>query len=230
MLSLPMYIPKHFEQPRTEVLHQLMRARPLATLITQTADGFDANHIPLHLSCESADSPGILRGHVARANPLWKEAGQNHQVLAIFHGPDAYVTPSWYPSKAETGKAVPTWNYAVVHAHGALRIIDDANWLRAHLDALTASQESGFAHPWQVSDAPEDYISNMIKAVVGIEITITRLSGKWKLSQNQPAQNQAGVIAGLRAQDSESDEGKARALEMAKWVNATRDAIGGAKP
>lgn len=211
-----MYIPKHFNQPQTEALHALMRARPLATLVTcnkSDGDGLDANHIPLHLSLDRANPElaGILRGHVARANPLWK-ASDHTQVLAIFHGPEAYITPSWYATKKETGKAVPTWNYAVVHAHGTLRVIDDAEWLRAHLETLTASQESAFDQPWQVSDAPPDYIAHMIKAVVGIEIVITRLSGKWKLSQNQPAQNQAGVIAGLQAQDD------ARSQEMAKWV------------
>lgn len=218
-LPLPMYIPKHFAEPRVEVLHELMRTRPLATLVAQTTDGLDANHIPLHLSLDPAlpDSRGILRGHIARANPLWKSSDST-QVLAIFHGPEAYITPNWYPTKAETGKAVPTWNFAVAHAHGTLRVIDDTAWLRAHLDTLTVSQESRFDHPWQVSDAPPDYIDNMIKAVVGIEIVITRLNGKWKLSQNQPAQNQDGVIAGLNALGDE------RSQEMAKWVGAAKEA------
>ena len=226
-----MYIPKHFAEPRVDVLHELMRARPLATLVTMASGGLDANHIPLHLSLDSAlpESPatlGTLRGHVARANPLWKDFIREVEVLAVFHGPDSYITPNWYPTKLETGKAVPTWNFAVAHAYGPLRIIDDPHWLRAHLDTLTASQESRFDLPWQVSDAPADYISNMIKAVVGIEIVITRLSGKWKLSQNQPVQNQAGVIAGLRAQNDQGDEGNARALEMAKWVGTA----GGTRP
>jgi transcriptional regulator len=210
-----MYIPKHFDQTDTGELHALMRARPLATLVTQTSDGLDANHIPLHLSLDPAqpEAPGILRGHVARANPLWKLSDRT-QVLAIFHGPEAYITPSWYPTKMETGKAVPTWNFAVVHAHGTLNVIDDAAWLRTHLNALTDSQESDFDHPWQVADAPADYIDNMIKAVVGIEIVITRLQGKWKVSQNQPTQNQAGIVTGLQAVSN------ARSLEMAEWVAA----------
>ena len=191
-----MYTPKHFEEPRIEVMHELMRARPLATVVTLTSNGLNANHIPLHLT----DTPapfGTLRGHVARANPLWSDFAKDVEVLAIFHGPDSYITPSWYATKQETGKVVPTWNYAVVHAYGKLRIIDDAAWVRAQLEALTAHNEVGFAHPWSVSDAPHEYTDKLIEAIVGFEIVITRLSGKWKVSQNQPAQNQAGVIAGL---------------------------------
>lgn len=192
-----MYIPKHFEQPDVDVLHELMRARPLATLVTLLPDGLNADHVPLHLSV--GDAPlGVLRGHVARANPLWRGHAEGVEVLAVFQGADAYVTPSWYPTKRETGKAVPTWNYAVAHARGALRVIEDAAWLRAHLEALTAQQEMSFAEPWQVADAPRDYTDKLIGAVVGIEIVVTRLSGKWKVSQNQPAQNRAGVIDGLR--------------------------------
>lgn len=210
-----MYVPKHFDEPRIEVLHQLMRARPLATLVTQHAAGLDANHIPLHLSPEPAPL-GTLRGHVARANPVWSDAPPGVGVLAIFHGPEAYVTPSWYATKAENGKAVPTWNYAVVHAHGTLRIIDDPAWLRASLETLTAEQEAAFAEPWRLDDAPADYIDNMLRAVVGIEITITRLQGKWKTSQNQPQQNRSGVVAGLRA------EGTAESLAMAELIEAAK--------
>lgn len=207
-----MYCPKHFDEPRSEILHALMRARPLATLVTHAADGLDANHIPLHL----ADDPlplGTLRGHVARANPLWRAAGAGAEVLAIFHGPEGYITPAWYPSKAETGKAVPTWNFAVVHAHGRLRAVDDAAWLRAHLDALTARQEAAFAAPWHVADAPADYTDKLIGAVVGIEIEITRLSGKWKTSQNQPPRNRDGVVAGLRARGTPDDPQMAALVE-----------------
>lgn len=193
-----MYVPKHFEEPSLDVLHELMRERPLATLVTLLPDGLNADHIPLHLS--AGDFPlGILRGHVARSNSLWTGHAEDVEVLAVFQGADAYVTPSWYPTKRETGKAVPTWNYAVAHAYGTLCVIDDASWLRAHLEALTAQQEVAFAEPWQVADAPHDYIDKMIGAVVGIEIVVSRLTGKWKLSQNQPAQNRAGVIDGLRA-------------------------------
>ena len=191
-----MYIPKPFEQPRVETMHELMRARPLATLVTLSSSGLDANHIPLHLS--DAPAPfGTLRGHVARANPLWRDFAQGVEVLAIFHGPDAYITPSWYATKQETGKVAPTWNYAVVHAYGTLRAIDDAGWVRAHLETLTGHHEASLPKPWAVSDAPREFIEETIKAIVGIEIVITRLSGKWKASQNQPVQNRPGVIEGL---------------------------------
>ena len=193
-----MYTPKHFDQPDTATLHALMRDQPLATLITLASSGLDANHLPLHLS--TALGPlGTLRGHVARGNPLWKEPTSELEVLAVFHGVQAYVSPNWYPSKAENGKAVPTWNYAVVHAHGTLKVVEDARWLRAHLDALTAHHEASQAQPWQPSDAPADYLEKMMSAIIGIEIEITRLSGKFKLSQNQPSPNQTGVINGLRA-------------------------------
>lgn len=210
-----MYIPKHFDQPRIEVLHELIRARPLATLVTLSSGGLNANHIPLHLSQDPAPL-GTLRGHVARSNPVWSDFTQDVEVLAIFHGPDAYITPSWYPTKAETGRAVPTWNYAVAHAYGALRIIEDASWLRAHLETLTAHNEASFPEPWRVSDAPRDYTDKLLAGVVGIEVVITRLSGKWKVSQNQPPQNQAGVVAGL------SERGRGEAREMAALVEAAR--------
>ncbi|WP_395824198.1 FMN-binding negative transcriptional regulator [Collimonas sp.] len=193
-----MYIPKQFDEPRVEVLHALMRARPLSALVTLASGGINANHIPLMLSAEPSPF-GTLHGHVARANPLWNDFQAEVEVLAIFKGPDAYITPSWYATKAETGKVVPTWNYAVAHAYGVLRIIDDATWLRTHLTALTAHNEGGFPSPWQVSDAPHDFTEKLMGAIVGIEIVISRLSGKWKVSQNQLAQNQAGVIEGLRA-------------------------------
>lgn len=208
-----MYTPKHFEEPRIDVMHELMRARPLATLVTLSSGGLAANHIPLHL----ADAPapfGTLRGHVARANPVWNDFAKDIEVLAIFHGPDSYITPSWYATKQETGKVVPTWNYAVVHAYGALRVIDDAAWVRAQLEVLTAHNEAGFAKQWAVSDAPHEYTDKLLEAIVGFEIVITKLTGKWKASQNQPAQNQASVIAGL------NNSGVRGAAEMAALVAA----------
>ena len=209
-----MYIPKQFEQPRVEAMHELMRVRPLATLVTLSSGGLDANHIPLHL----ADAPapfGTLRGHVARANPLWRDFAKDIEVLAIFHGPDAYITPSWYATKQENGKVAPTWNYTVVHAHGALRVVDDAVWMRAHLEALTDCHEANFPKPWAVSDAPQEFTEKLIESVVGIEIVITKLSGKWKVSQNQPEKNRAGVIEGLRGC------GHSDAVEIAALVEAT---------
>jgi transcriptional regulator len=209
-----MYTPKHFEEPRTEAIHELIRARPLSTLVTLTSAGLNANHIPLHLAATPAPF-GTLRGHVARANRFWSDYAKDVEVLAIFHGPDSYITPSWYATKKETGKVVPTWNYAVVHAYGALRIIDDASWVRDQLEALTAHNEAGFAKPWAVSDAPHEYTEKLINNIVGFEIVITRLTGKWKVSQNQPEQNQAGVIEGL------INSGLRDTEEMAKLVAAS---------
>lgn len=209
-----MYLPAHFQETRLEVLHALMRAHPLATLITGSTlggDSLDADHLPLSLITPPVrDGLGVLRAHVARANPLWQKIAQAPagvmDVLAIFHGPEAYVTPSWYPSKADNGKVVPTWNYAVVHAHGQARVIDDPAWVRAQMHALTHHQEQARPAPWQMLDAPSDYIERMVSAVVGIEITITRLTGKFKLSQNQTEPNRAGVIQGLEAQTAPAQD------------------------
>ena len=207
-----MYLPVQFEENRVEVLHALMRKHPFATLVNHGADGLAANHLPLHLAAEIAPC-GALQGHVARANPLWQQAADT-DVLVIFEGPQTYVSPSWYPTKREHGKAVPTWNYVVVHARGRLRVIDDPAWLRTQLDALVDSHEAGFAEPWRIADAPPDYIDKMLTAIVGIEIAITRLTGKWKISQNQPAANRAGVVAGLR------EKATADSLAMAELVAA----------
>lgn len=216
-----MYTPQHFEEPRIYVMHELMRARPLATLVTLSSVGLNANHIPLHLIDQPAPF-GTLRGHVARANPLWNDFTKDVEVLAIFHGPDSYITPSWYATKQETGKVVPTWNYAVVHACGTLRVIDDATWVRAQIEALTAHNEADFAQPWSVSDAPHDYTEKLLGNIIGIEIVITRLSGKWKVSQNQPAQNQASVIAGLNNSDLR-DAAAMAALITANAKNAQQE-------
>jgi transcriptional regulator len=191
-----MYLPKHFAETDVSVMHELMRVHPLATLVTQGPDGLDANHIPLHLDA-SAGPNGTLRGHIARANPLAANPTVNRKILAIFKGPDCYISPSGYATKAEHGKVVPTWNYAAVHAHGELRLIDDRDWLLTQLDALTAEHEAGLPQPWSIDDAPADYIGKMLGAVVGIEIPIDRLVGKWKVSQNQPPANQASLIAAL---------------------------------
>ena len=191
-----MYVPQHFDEQRVEVMQELMRERPLATVVTMSSLGLNANHIPLHFSTEPAPF-GTLRGHVARANPMWRDLQTGFEALVIFHGPDAYISPSWYATKQESGKVVPTWNYAVVHAYGTLQVIDDASWVRSQLEALTAHNERRFTEPWAVSDAPRDFTEKLIAAVIGIEIVISRLSGKWKVSQNQPPQNQAGIIDGL---------------------------------
>jgi transcriptional regulator len=206
-----MYTPPQFEQPDIEIQHELIRNNPLATLITLNPDGgINANHIPLHLSATS-EQFGILRGHVARANPIWQNLTTDKESLAIFHGAEAYISPSWYATKKETGKVVPTWNYEVVHAYGSLQVIDNAEWIRTQLEALTQHNEATHPNPWAVSDAPEDFTKNLIEAIVGIELVITRLVGKWKVSQNQPLQNRNSVIAGLNS------NGK---TEMAKLVES----------
>lgn len=193
-----MYLPKHFEQHDPAALAALMREHPLATIVRATPDGLAADPVPLLYDADNG-SHGTLRGHVARANPLWRDA-DGQPVLAVFNGPQAYVTPSWYPSKAATAKVVPTWNYATVHAHGRLRAIDDAAWLRAFVERLTRTQEDSRAHPWAVSDAPADYIETMLRAIVGFEIELTRLDAKWKASQNRTEADRLGVAAGLGAE------------------------------
>jgi transcriptional regulator len=191
-----MYTPKHFEETRVEVLHGLIRTHPFGALVTMTAEGLDANHIPFEIDPDPAPF-GTLRGHVARANPLWREVAPRAAALVIFQGPDTYVSPSWYPTKAETGKVVPTWNYAVVHAHGVPRFIDDRAWLRAFVEQLTTRHEAGRREPWKVTDAPADFIDAQVGAIIGVEVPITRLTGKWKVSQNRPAQDRAGAVEGL---------------------------------
>jgi transcriptional regulator len=189
-----MYLPKHFEQTDPQALQALMREHPLATLVSTGDDGPDADHLPLEWDADSR----TLRGHVARANPLWRRAGQ--PVLAVFRGPQGYVTPSWYPSKAATGQVVPTWNYAVVHAHGRLAAVEDAPWLRALVGRLTTRHEAPRPKPWAVGDAPDDYVRKMLQAIVGIEIAVERLVGKWKVSQNRTPADREGVAAGFAAE------------------------------
>jgi len=206
------YIPQHFAEPSVDTMHELIRAYPLATLVTHSSGGLNANHIPVYLAGSPAPY-GALHGHIARANPLLGDIADGIETLAIFQGPDSYITPSWYATKKETGKVVPTWNYAVVHAYGVLRVADDMSWLRAQLEALTGHNESAFPKPWAVSDAPPEYIEKIMAAIVGVEMAITKLVGKWKVSQNQPAQNQAGIISGLKASDLPNAEAMAAMVE-----------------
>jgi transcriptional regulator len=192
-----MYQPKHFVQADPAALQALMREHPLASLVHGTGDTLTADHLPLEYIAD-AGRHGTLRGHVARANPLWRSsAGQ--PVLAIFQGPQAYISPSWYPSKAINHKVVPTWNYTVVHAHGRLHPIEDAAWLHGFVSHLTGQHEAARAEPWAVSDAPDDYVQQLLRAIVGIEIELTSLVGKWKVSQNHTDANRAGAAAGLGA-------------------------------
>jgi len=194
-----MYLPKHFEESRAEVLHELIRTHPLGLLVTLADAGLQANPVPFILDTDPAGGPGILRAHVARANPLWRETLSDVEALAVFQGPQAYVSPSWYPSKAEHGKVVPTWNYVMVQARGTLRAIDDPAWVRAFVTRLTTRHEAAQAKPWAVADAPPDYIEATARAIVGLEITLSALVGKWKVSQNRSAADRAGVASGLRA-------------------------------
>jgi transcriptional regulator len=190
-----MYLPTHFAETRAEVLQDLIRTHPLATLVHLGTDGLAADHIPLMLH-QATDGQITMRGHVARANPIWS-AANGKAVLAVFQGPHAYISPSWYASKAEHGKVVPTWNYAVVHVHGVLTAIDDFAWFHAHASAMTERNEASVGKSWKVTDAPDDYIRNTARAIVGIEIAVERIEGKWKMSQNRSAADQAGVAAGL---------------------------------
>ena len=213
-----MYTPASFREERLDVLHGLIQAHPLGALVRHGADGLCADHVPFEIAAPTPEAPfGILRAHVARANPLWR-AGGDDGCMVIFQGPRAYITPAWYAEKQGSGKVVPTFNYAVVHAHGPLRAIDDAAWLMDLLERLTARHEADQAAPWRVSDAPADYIDKMLKAIVGIEIPLTRITGKWKLGQNRSMQDQASMAHGL-ALDTQA--GAARALGALIAANVT---------
>jgi transcriptional regulator len=201
-----MYIPDHFREARPEVLHDAVRQIGFATLVTHDAQGgLEANHMPMLLDSTT------LRGHVARANPVWM-AGEG-EALAIFLGPHAYVSPNWYPSKAATGKAVPTWNYITVHAKARIRWIQDAEWLRTNVTRLSETHEGSRPDPWKVGDAPDSYIETMLKAIVGFELEITRLDGKYKLTQNRDTADREGVRAAL---EREGREELARLMDFTK--------------
>lgn len=204
-----MYVPSQFKEEDVQVLHHAMRQSGIATLVTLGADGMEATHLPMLLEPEPAPF-GTLRGHIARGNPQWRRAAPDVHALAIFLGPDAYVSPSWYATKRETGKVVPTWNYVAVHAYGPVRFFDDADRLLGLVTKLTETHEAGRAAPWAVTDAPEDYVRQHLKAVVGVEITIARLEGKWKMSQNRPAQDRRGVVEGLLREDDPAKAAVAR--------------------
>ncbi len=193
-----MYLPSSFQETRLPVLHELMRGNSLGTLVTMDASGLVADHIPMQVL--TAPEPfGMLRGHVARANPVWRAHPADKEALAVFQGPQVYVSPSFYPTKQLTGEVVPTWNYAVVHAYGTMRFIHDRDWLLELVATLTDAHEGARAAPWKVDDAPHDYIQKMLAAIVGFEFSITRLVGKWKVSQNRHAADRQGVIEGLRS-------------------------------
>jgi transcriptional regulator len=201
-----LYLPTHFNETRNEVLHALMREHPLATLVAVNDSGLVANHLPMRIGAEPA--PGILRGHVARANPLWKDYRSDIEALAIFQGPHTYISPSLYPSKQATGEVVPTWNYAVVHARGTLRFIHDRDWLRDFVSSLTDEHEAKRSQPWKVTDAPASYVDQMLALIVGFELSISSLTGKWKLGQNRSKTDREGLIVGL----AQSEDANSRQL------------------
>jgi transcriptional regulator len=200
-----MYLPTHFQESRLPVLHEFMRQHPLAWLIAQANGRVDANPIPLLL--DPAQGPyGRLRGHIARANPMWKDVAAGEEVLLLFQGGNGYVSPAYYPSKKEHGKVVPTWNYSVVEARGRIAWMHDAQWLLRFVEELTATHEAGRPDPWKVSDAPADYIQQMIRGIVGFEIEVDEITGKMKLSQNRSEADRSGVI---RAFQEQGDAGTA---------------------
>lgn len=192
-----MYQPPHFREDRLEVQHALIRAQSLGLLITAGPGGLQANHLPFLIDAGKSER-GTLRAHLARANPQWGELAAVAECLVVFQGPQQYISPSLYPTKREHGKVVPTWNYITVHAWGRPQVIDDAAWLRHQVDDLTLHKEGSRPAPWYVSDAPEPFVAAQLKGIIGIEIPIARIEGKWKVSQNRPAVDQTGVVAGLR--------------------------------
>jgi len=210
-----MYIPASNAEHRPGAMFDYMAAHPLATLVTSSGEGMIATHLPL-LVDRTRGAHGTLAGHIARANPQQRQARDGDEALVIFSGHDTYITPAFYPSKARDGKVVPTWNYVAVHAYGTLRFVSDPVELRRHLEELTSHHEAPREQPWAVSDAPDDYIARMLGAIVGVEIEITRLEGKWKMSQNRSSEDVDGVIAGLEA------SGDAAAREVAGIVRARR--------
>jgi transcriptional regulator len=212
-----MYSPPPFEETRLDVLHDLIGAHPLGTLVILNGTELSANHIPFLVRPGQGGERGTLCGHVAKSNPVWKQLGGAVEALVVFQGPESYITPSWYPSKHADGKAVPTWNYASVHVYGQPRAIEDAGWLLEFVTQLTEVHEAGQALPWQVSDAPKDFTDQMLSRIVGIEIPISRLQGKWKVSQNRKLGDRLGVAAGLESQATERSRGMAKlVMERAK--------------
>jgi transcriptional regulator len=205
-----MYQPDDFRVEDIPEMHALMRARPFAAFVSAGSAGLYASHLPTVLK---GDGPyGVIECHLARANPHWRDLAEGNEALMIFQGPEAYITPNWYPSKALHGKAVPTWNFAVVHAFGRPEVMKEKDWLYRHVTELTAQQERNEANPWAPSDAPDTYIEVMLRGIVGFRFAITRLKGKWKMSQNREVQDRMGVVNGLNARAAGDD------LEIAEVV------------
>ena len=210
-----MYIPQHFEEKRPDVLARAIRDIQFALLVTAVDGEYLASHVPMVL--KQADGAFTLEAHVARPNRHWTVLGSKPASLAVFQGPQAYVSPSWYETKRQHGKVVPTWNYVVVHAHGALEVVEEQDWLLAHLGDLVAANESRREQPWAIADAPAEFIHGMTRAIVGLRLTVDRLEGKWKMIQNRSEADRRGTLAGLSASAKPEDRAVAaimRALEM----------------
>jgi transcriptional regulator len=212
-----MYQLPHFREDRLDVQHRLILAHPLGLLISAGPGGLQANHIPFLVDA-AASERGTLRAHLARANPQIAELANVTECLVVFQGPQQYISPSLYPTKQDTGKVVPTWNYITVHAWGRPRVMDDAAWVRKQVDDLTRHNEEPRTAPWQVSDAPETFVTAQVKGIVGVEIPIARIEGKWKVSQNRPAIDQAGVVAGLQSEGGDAAIMASAVLERSKRV------------
>jgi len=210
-----MYLPPMFRSDDLASQHEVMRRHPLGTLVTRSGEGLAADHIPFLVDAERGEK-GVLRAHVARANPLWRTHPRGGDALVIFSGAERYISPSWYATKRETGKVVPTWNYVAVHASGPLVVFDDEAWLARQIAELTSRQEAASGTPWAVSDAPAEFIAAQVRMIVGIEIPICRIEAKWKVSQNRNAADRAGVVEGLEA------DGDQASLAMAALVGGER--------
>lgn len=200
-----MYLPAHFTEERVPVLHDAIRQARLGTLVTLGEAGLEASHVPMLIDPEPAPY-GTLSGHVSRANPQWRRPAAGVQALAMFLGPNTYISPAWYATKRATGKVVPTWNYVAIHAYGEVRFFEDAERLLRLVTRLTATHEAGRPEPWAVSDAPPEFIRGQLKGIVGFELPIMRLEGKWKMSQNRTAEDRTGAIEGLRREGGVEEE------------------------
>ena len=210
-----MYTPAQFKIEDAGEAHALIRAHPFAILVTQGADGLTATHLPTVLKVDDASPLGRIECHLARPNPQWKSFAADAEALLIFQGPEAYIRPGWYPSKAEHGKAVPTWNYVAVHAYGSLRVMNDKAWLLAHVGELSEQQEAPYTERWSMADAPASYLDVMVRGIVGLTLEITRLEGKVKMSQNRDMRDREGVVAGL-GERAEGHDAATSALVQAK--------------
>lgn len=213
---MAMYVPRQFREERRDVLARAVRSIQLATLVTPSADGLQVSHVPTVLK-EAEDGGWTLSSHVARPNPHWTLAEDSVASVAVFQGPQAYVSPSWYATKREHGKVVPTWNYIAVHAHGALEAVEDQAWLLDHLNDLTNANEAGREHPWEVADAPADYVQGLTRAIVGLRLSVSMVEGAWKMIQHRSQGDRLGTICGL-----EADPHGQEVVEIMRTLEAAR--------